>query len=299
MNIWTWNINSIRHKMSRVNNLLTQYHIDILVVTETKIKPSHESDLTPLIHPDYAVVWNSNKISYYHGVALIYKKDLKPVIVADYLPRIVDTADKNLCRKKNKSKILSGLQDKNKLDQDCKQAHRLEGRIITAYFPPSPRNKEGFVVVGTYVPNSGVNRKDPLRRLAYRTLVWDKDLYLYLVHLHGQCKNVIWTGDLNVARMDCDMNRPSYNYAGTTQEERYNLSGFLEQHQWIDTWNHCNSAVQDYKKRWTYGMDSTMKLRIDYVICSPDMKDRVKMSVIDQKCGGSDHVPMGTIFNLM
>ena len=296
MNIWTWNVNSIRNKMDLVNDLLNRYNIDILVVTETKIQSNRESSLAALINPNYKVLWNSNKISYYHGTALIYKKNIKVTLVANYLPRSVSTVDMNLCGKKNKKIIMESLQNTNQLTTDCTNAHKHEGRIITAYC----QTEDGKIitVVGSYVPNSGTDRKDPLKRLAYRTTTWDKDMYQHLLNMNKQCDNVVWLGDLNVARHDHDINKPRSNYAGVTQEERYNMNQFIDDNGWIDTWDYNNPQTLNYKNRWTYGMAKQTKLRLDYVICSPQMKDMIVWSGIDHEFEGSDHVPMGTIFNL-
>lgn len=67
------------------------------------------------------------------------------------------------------------------------------------------KNNTDHIIVGTYVPNSGVTRGDPLKRLGYRVLCWDRDMFAYLVKLEEKYKNVIWFGDLNVARKDNDM----------------------------------------------------------------------------------------------
>ena len=51
--------------------------------------------------------------------------------------------------------------------------HSQEGRVVTAYF-------DTFNLVGTYVPNAGV---DGLRRLNYRVKEWDVDFQKYLKDL--------------------------------------------------------------------------------------------------------------------
>lgn len=299
MNVWTWNVNSIRSKVHLVNTLLTKHNIDILLLTETKIKPSHEAELNKSIIPNYGVIWNSNKISYYHGIAVIYKKTINISLICDYLPRIATDIDMNLCCMKNSSKVKGGLNDQTKLIDDIANAHMKEGRILTLYCKPSCEGGTEcteFVLVGTYVPNSGVDRKVPLKRLAYRTLVWDKDLYKYLVILNQKYDKVIWLGDLNVAKSDNDMKSIKSNYAGTTPEERSNIQQFFTTNGWIDTWEYSNPTLQSYNERWTYGTDGNTKLRLDYIICSSGLEKCIKESHIDHKFEGSDHVPIGTTF---
>jgi len=300
MNVWTWNVNSVRTKIPKVNELLAKYDIDVLVLTETKIKSEHEETVSKQINGNYVCLWNSNKLTYHHGIAIIYKKSLNISVLCSWLDRAITITDTNLCNMKNKTKILTGLNDTNRLIEDIKKAHQVEGRIITIKInnPNQSNNGNDIVIVGTYVPNSGVNRGDTLRRLAYRTLVWDKDMYEYLVKLTKEYKNVIWIGDLNVARKDNDMNRNAPTCAGTTPEERANFENFIGCTGWVDTWDHANPTVIDYHLRWTYGVEKGRKLRLDYVMCSPSLKNCIKSSLIDQEFDGSDHVPMGTQFVL-
>lgn len=294
MNVWTWNVNSIRSKILHVNSLLKKHDVDVLIVTETKIKPDHEPMVTQQINTGYSCIWNSNKNSYYHGVGIIHKKGMRVSVVCSYLPRLVTEVDQKLCVMRNKDKVNSALLNVPKLTDDMEKAQKLEGRILTVKIT----NQEGIdtVIVATYVPNSGVTRGDTLRRLGYRVLVWDKDMYKYLQLLEQKYRRVIWVGDLNVAHKDNDMNRKANTGAGTTPEERHNIDTFINQSGWIDSWDHANPTVTDYHKRWTYGVEKSRKLRLDYVICSPQMKECIVSSTIDHTILSSDHVPIGTQF---
>ena len=62
-----------------------------------------------------------------------------------------------------------------------------EGRLITLEF-------ERMFLVFAYVPNSGQG----LKRLTYRTTVWDTAMLNHLNELKKR-KAVLWTGDLNVS----------------------------------------------------------------------------------------------------
>lgn len=288
INIWTWNVNSIRTKVPLVMNLLHKHNIDILVVTETKIQPQHEKDI---VIPNYKILFNSNKTSSYHGVAIIYRHSLSIDLLHNELPT------KNRLRMimmhlRNSSKISKVTE--TELKYDISRAHITEGRLLSI---KCSMNNQTFVLVGTYVPNSGVNRNDPLKRLAFRTLCWDKDLYDYLLDLEKQYKNVVWLGDLNVVYRDNDHNRgKNPNMAGTTQEERYNFQTFLSTSGWIDTWDLLNQDKMHINQRCTYGVNTTCRLRLDYVIVSSSLRSCIKTSTVDQEFDGSDHVPMGTSF---
>lgn len=73
--------------------------------------------------------------------------------------------------------------------------HDGEGRVITAEF-------KDFILVSTYVPNSGQD----LKRLKYRVGEWDQDFQEYLVKIKKEKgKPLILTGDLNVANNEIDI----------------------------------------------------------------------------------------------
>ena len=76
--------------------------------------------------------------------------------------------------------------------------HDGEGRVVTAEF-------NEFIIVETYVPNSG----DGLKRLNYRIKEWDHDFQAYLHKLRDEKKKpVIMAGDLNVAHQEIDVFDP-------------------------------------------------------------------------------------------
>lgn len=77
-----------------------------------------------------------------------------------------------------------------------------------------------------------------MKRLDYRTEEWDVDFQKYLNNLKEK-KNVILTGDLNVAHNEIDLANPKGNVksAGFTKEERKSFSNFLD-NGWIDTFRY-------------------------------------------------------------
>ena len=303
--IWLWNINSIRNKIPMVVELLKKHNIDILLINETKIQPKHEKDI--ILPNDYKIIFNSNQKSSYHGVAIIYKKEIEVASLSSILeaqdflkrPRV------NNLNLKNTKKISSVSTET--LQKDIAKGHVTEGRILTVKCSlplkginsqgiNSQETKQSFILVATYCPNSGCDRKEPLKRLAYRTCCWDKDLYAHLKKLEEEYGRVIWLGDLNVARRNNDMFKMGINIAGTTPEERNNFELFLNENKWIDSWEICNTDKNKIEDRCTYGVNSFCKLRIDYILTSPTLKNNIKSSTIDQEYEGSDHAPLGTTF---
>lgn len=162
--------------------------------------------------------------------------------------------------------------------------HDDEGRVITATFPE-------FIVVNTYVPNSG----QELKRLEYRRK-WDKALRDYLNGLRGK-RPVIFTGDLNVAHHEIDIARPKANYnktAGYTQAEIDGLDALLGTG-WVDTFRHLHPEEVKYSW-WSQRFGARAKnvgWRIDYVLVSKGFEQQVKDAFILNDVMGSDHCPVG------
>ena len=163
--------------------------------------------------------------------------------------------------------------------------HDKEGRVITATF-------KDFVVVNTYVPNSGQD----LKRLGYRG-TWDADLRAHLVKLASGPKPVIFTGDLNVAHQPIDIARPKPNYnktAGYMQSEIDGITSLLGSG-FIDTFRHKYADVVKYSW-WSQRFGAREKnvgWRIDYVLVSKGFEKKVKDAFILNDVMGSDHCPVG------
>lgn len=285
LKIWTFNINSVRNKMDIVNALLLKHDIDILFLTETKIQPKLEAELK--FNSGYKTIWNSNKNSYHHGVCFICKTTLQIELLSDFLP----TYDHEIDDKKKVTKNSDVIEEhRSSIAENTIKAFNTEGRILTI---KCTFNKKEIIIVGTYVPNSGSDRKQPLRRLGFRVLSWDKSMFCYLLELEKKYENVILTGDLNVCIRDNDLLNVNANIPGCTFEERQSFNEFLNKSQWIDCWHECNKNIIKCKNRATWGVNTKFPLRLDYVICSPSLKNNIISSFNDQKCDGSDHVPVG------
>ena len=278
LNVWTWNINCIKNKIDKINQLLILHNIDILCVTETKILTKDEN----IIFDNYTCIWNSNKTSNYHGIVMIYKSHLNIITVNNILPQYNFNYDVKLSY--NSDIIEKYLPTINK---EIIKGHHTEGRILVLKCQLENIN---LIICGTYCPNSGVNKNEPLKRLAYRTLAWDKDLYHYLTQLKEEYKNVIWLGDLNVIINDNDISKKS-NIAGATIEERTNIKEFMID--WIDTWDVKNNIKKCTLRATWCGQ---YPLRLDYVICSKNLN--ILSSMVDQTTTCSDHYAMGTKFSL-
>ncbi|HEY0978554.1 MAG TPA: exodeoxyribonuclease III [Flavobacteriales bacterium] len=163
--------------------------------------------------------------------------------------------------------------------------HNKEGRVITARF-------QDFIVVNTYVPNSGQD----LKRLGYRG-TWDAALRGHLVNLAQGDLPVIFTGDLNVAHQPIDIARPKPNYnktAGYMQSEIDGIAALLGSG-FTDTFRHKYPEVVKYSW-WSQRFGAREKnvgWRIDYVLVSKGFETKIKDAFILNEILGSDHCPVG------
>jgi exodeoxyribonuclease-3 len=161
--------------------------------------------------------------------------------------------------------------------------HDREGRVICAEY-------DDFFVVNVYVPNSG----SELLRLDYRQ-VWDRDFCTYLKNLEEK-KPIIVCGDFNVAHNSIDLARPKQNYnrsAGFMQEEIDGMD-FYKENALIDSYRHLYPNEIKYSW-WSYRAGARKKnigWRIDYLLLSKNLLDRLINAEIHNDIYGSDHCPV-------
>ena len=159
-----------------------------------------------------------------------------------------------------------------------------EGRVITCEY-------EDFFFVNCYVPNS----KRELERLDYR-MEWEDKMREYLISL-DKVKPVIYCGDLNVAHKEIDLKNPNTNHrsAGFTDEEREKMTNLLDSG-FVDSFRFVNPDMIDAYSWWSYmfhAREKNVGWRIDYIIVSERIKNKIKDVKIYNDVFGSDHCPVG------
>ncbi|WP_011976661.1 exodeoxyribonuclease III [Methanococcus maripaludis] len=164
--------------------------------------------------------------------------------------------------------------------------HDGEGRVLTLEF-------DKYYLINVYTPNS----QRGLTRLEYRQK-WDQDFLNYIKTLENE-KPVIFCGDLNVAHKEIDLKNPKNNVknAGFTPEERIGFDNIVDSG-FIDTFREFNKEPDNYSW-WSYRFNARSKnigWRIDYFCISKILRDNLKDAFIMSEVMGSDHCPVGIIF---
>jgi len=162
-----------------------------------------------------------------------------------------------------------------------------EGRVISADYGD-------FILFNVYFPNGKASKE----RLDFKLRFYDK--FLEVVRdLKDKGRGVIICGDVNTAHKEIDLARP---------KENEKVSGFLPiEREWIDKLlasgfvdtfrmfvkEGGHYSWWDYKSR---ARERNVGWRIDYFFVSENLKDRVKDAFILSDVYGSDHCPVGIIF---
>ena len=259
MKIYSWNVNGIRAvlKKDRFQPFLQAHQPDILCLQETKAERGQvQIDL-----PGYHEYWNSAVKKGYSGTAIFSKQ--KPVAVINGFPE----------------EFSKRFTFADELKRDSAE----EGRVITAEYAQ-------FFVVTVYTPNA----KDDLSRLKLRHKHWDPAFLAYCQQLQKK-KPLIFCGDLNVAHTELDLANPKPNRGkkGFTDEERQGFQNFVDA-KFVDTLRLFKQGNGHYSW-WSHFANSRARnigWRIDYVLVSETLRDKVKAAEIHADVQGSDHCPV-------
>ena len=265
MKIYSWNVNGIRAVVKKdvFGPFVHKHQPDILCLQETKAEQGQAViDLS-----GYEEYWNSAEKKGYSGTAIFSK--IKPLAVINGMP--LEIAERY-------GLIADGYGDPNK-----------EGRVIGAEF-------DRFYVVTVYTPNA----KDDLSRIPLRHKQWDPAFLAYCRELEKK-KPVIFCGDLNVAHTPDDLANPGPNKGkkGFTDEERQGFQNFIDAG-FIDTLRIFKQG-NGYYTWWSHFANSRARnvgWRIDYVLVSGSLRDKVRGAEIHPDVLGSDHCPVSVTIDI-
>jgi exodeoxyribonuclease-3 len=266
LKIYSWNVNGIRAVIRKelFQPFIDREQPDILCLQETKAKQDQvEIDL-----PGYTEFWYSAEKPGYSGTAIFSK--IPPLQVINGFPE-------DIIKKFEVTGDTYG--DPNK-----------EGRVIAAEF-------DKLWVVTVYTPNA----KDDLSRVPLRYKHWDPAFLAYVQKLEQSGKPVIFNGDLNVAHTEDDLANPKPNRGkkGFTDEERAGFQAFIDAG-FTDTLRMFKQGNGFYTwwSHFARARERNVGWRIDYMLASSGLKDKIKSADIHPDVLGSDHCPVSVTLDI-
>ena len=158
-----------------------------------------------------------------------------------------------------------------------------EGRVLKIEYPD-------FILYNIYFPNSGMNAK----RLDFK-VDFCNALLKQLIELKNEGKNIVITGDYNIAHHPIDVYNPKNceGKSGYLPEERAWLDE-LEKAGFIDTFRMFDEGENNFTW-WSYrtrARERNAGWRLDYFYVNEEIKDKVKSAGILADIYGSDHCPV-------
>lgn len=158
-----------------------------------------------------------------------------------------------------------------------------EGRVLKIEYPD-------FILFNIYFPNSGMNAKRLDFKVDFCNALLDQ-----LVELKSQGKNIVITGDYNIAHNPIDVYNPKNceGKSGYLPEERAWLDE-LEKAGFIDTFRMFDEG-KTISLWWSYrtrARERNAGWRLDYFYVNEEIKDKVVAAEILDDIYGSDHCPV-------
>lgn len=145
-----------------------------------------------------------------------------------------------------------------------------------------------LIVAAIYVPNGG---KDYQAKLAFYTALID-----WAAHRHAEGRELLLCGDLNVAHTDLDVH-PKERKAGAVgqRDDERALFNSLLATPLVDLGRKldpANPGLFTWWAPWRNLRARNIGWRIDYLLASPAVAERVSACVVQAEVGTSDHAPV-------
>jgi exodeoxyribonuclease-3 len=162
-----------------------------------------------------------------------------------------------------------------------------ENRIAVVRLPE-------VTVVSVYVPNGGKDFPAKMRFLSA--------LEQFASDLRAESKPIVICGDLNVARADMDVHPKERKprAIGQLPEEREQLERIIA-HGLVDVGRALepeNDEMFTWWAPWRNMRQRNIGWRLDYLLASRSLYDRVKSCVVQREFGTSDHAPVIAEFDV-
>ena len=162
-----------------------------------------------------------------------------------------------------------------------------ESRIVTA-------RVDGLTFASIYVPNGGKDFPAKMKFL--------EALEEYVGRLQADGSRVVLCGDLNIARADMDVHPKERKprAIGQLPEERALLERIIG-HGLVDTGRALepeNDQLFTWWAPWRNMRERNIGWRLDYVLASSPIFDRVRSCIVQREFGTSDHGPVIATFDV-
>lgn len=158
-----------------------------------------------------------------------------------------------------------------------------DGRVLITEYEP-------FVFFNIYFPNGGRGPEWVTHKLAfYRRFLKVAQTYM------KAGRSVVVAGDVNTCYAEIDLARPKENvkHTGFMPEERAALGEFFSGGL-VDTFRHLHPTKVQYS--WwdvvSGARQRNVGWRLDYILVSADLQDRIVAAEIHDQVLGSDHCPV-------
>jgi AP endonuclease-2 len=315
LRITTWNVNGIRNPFGyqpwrdkrTFQGMFDILEADIVVFQETKIQRKDLQDDMVLV-PGWDCYWSLPKHKKGYSGVVIYTRNATcaPIRAEEGITGILTTPNREACfRDLPDEEQIGGYPTAEQLGESEIDLVELdsEGRCVLLEFP-------AFVLIGTYCPAERDETRTSFRSGFLHVL--DSRIR----NLTAMGKRVIWTGDLNISREEID----------TAMAEQMMKRNDVDAVEWISAparrllnqllvggkvygekdngrekqimWDLCRGFHKDRKGMYTCwetkvnARPGNYGARIDYVLCSHEMKDWFLDSNIQEGLMGSDHCPV-------
>ncbi|KIV97491.1 exodeoxyribonuclease III [Exophiala mesophila] len=317
--ITTWNVNGIRNPFGyqpwrdkrTFDAMFDILEADIVVFQETKIQRKDLRDDMVLV-PGWDNYWSLPKHKKGYSGVVIYTRSATcaPIRAEEGITGILTPPNSSTSfRDLPDDEQIGGYPNADQLSQADFDPATLdsEGRCVILEFP-------AFVLIGTYCPAERDETRTHFRTSFLRVL--DSRIR----NLVKMGKRVIWTGDLNISREEIDtaaaeesMRKNDINpieWISTPARRMFNqllVGGKVhgERDEGRETpimWDICRAFHPGRKGMYTCwetkvnARPGNYGARIDYVVCTHDMKDWFSASDIQEGLMGSDHCPVYAVF---
>jgi exodeoxyribonuclease-3 len=271
MRIATWNVNSLKARQEKVDQWLERAEPDILLIQETKLTDA-DAPTMPFAMAGYDLLHHGE--GRWNGVGIVTRQGMT---VADVVTNFGDgpVRDSGPGSAKDFSE-----EDFNPFDEARMLSARVEGvRIVSLYAP------NGRIVGSPFYAGK---------------LAWYERLERWLEETQKRTEPLLIGGDFNIAPTDDDVWDARAVHGGThvSEPERQAFRRLLE---WglVDAYRLREGAKGRFSW-WDYragNFHKNLGMRIDHLIVTPPIADRVVAAEIDREARKgppipSDHAPV-------